>query len=87
MDNEKEMVTEKTWQEFRDVGLLWWVNNLLHTFGWSIVVELEDNEIIRVYPARVCFRGFDNKSITEGYTKLTKYMKDNIDELIEEVEE
>nr|WP_297935692.1 hypothetical protein [uncultured Lachnoclostridium sp.] len=27
-----DMVTKKTWQEFRDSGLLWWINMILHTF-------------------------------------------------------
>ena len=38
--NMDDMVTKKTWQEFRDSGLLWWINMILHTFGWSIVFEI-----------------------------------------------
>ena len=35
------MVKKKTWQEFRKTGLLWFMNTILHAFGWAIVVEVE----------------------------------------------
>jgi hypothetical protein len=25
------MVDKKTWKEFRDSGMLWWINMILHT--------------------------------------------------------
>lgn len=78
------MVTKKTWKEFRDSGLLWWVNTTLHMFGWSIVVVLEDDEIVEVYPARVKFRGFGESNNTLGYQRVTQYLKDNVDELFVE---
>lgn len=50
------MVTKKTWKEFRESGFLWWINMILHTFGWAIVVDIDDNgEITATYPARVKF--------------------------------
>lgn len=76
------MVDKKTWKQFRDSGLLWWINTTLHMFGWAIVVEIEDNgEITNVYPARVKFRGFDEKNNTEGYQKVTNYLKENIEDI------
>ena len=39
------MVKKKTWQEFRKTGLLWFINTILHAFGWAIVVEVEKGEI------------------------------------------
>lgn len=76
------MVTEKSWEEFRDSGLLWWINMLLHTFGWAIVFEFDNKEkAIRVYPARVKFRGFAEEINTDGYQKISEYMKRNSDEL------
>jgi len=79
------MVTKKSWQEFRDTGLFWWVNSILHTFGWAIVVELEeDGTITNSYPARVKFRGFGENTNTEGYQKVSKYLKDNIEDLEKE---
>ncbi len=88
------MITEKSWKEFREAGLLWWVNTILHTFGWAIVFEFktydketDTGEIERVYPARVKFRGFDDKSVTQGYIAISEYMKNNVDELLKESKE
>jgi len=78
------MVTRKTWEEFRESGLLWWANMILHTFGWAIVLEIEDNVVIGAYPARVKFRGFSEDINSEGYVKVTKYLKDNIEILDQE---
>lgn len=81
------MVTKKTWKEFRESGFLWWINMILHTFGWAIVVDIDDNgEITDAYPARVKFRGFGEKNNTEGYIKVSQYMKENISDLLEEAE-
>ena len=82
------MVKEKTWKEFRESGLLWWINMILHTFGWAIVIELDENgEITKAYPARVKFRGFEEGNNSMGYQQVTKYMVDNAEELLRESEE
>lgn len=78
------MVKKKTWQEFRKTGLLWFINTILHAFGWAIVVEVEKGEITGAYPARVRFRGFDEVSNTTGYQNVARYMKEEADQLIEE---
>jgi hypothetical protein len=80
------MVNKKTWDEFRQAGLLWFINSILHTFGWAIVVDLDDatDKVTGVYPARVKFRGFGVHSTTEGFIKIHKYMLDNAKELYEE---
>ena len=73
---------EKTWEEFRESGLLWFINRSLHVFGWAIVfVKEDDGTISHVYPARVDFRGFSLESEERGFEKITKYMKDNIADL------
>lgn len=80
----KDMIVKKDWNEFRDIGLLWFINRLLHLFGWAICVDYEDVEkkiIKEVYPARCKFRGFEEKDETEGFIKVTQYLKDNINEL------
>jgi hypothetical protein len=79
------MVTKKEWKEFRESGLLLFINQVLHVFGWALVFEIDGEEIKSVYPARVKFRGFDNGDVSESYTKITEYLKDNINELHEEV--
>lgn len=82
------MVDKKTWKAFREAGLLWWINMILHTFGWAIVVEVEDNgEISNAYPARVKFRGFDEIHSTEGYIKVSEYLKSNAEQLEIEAKE
>ena len=78
------MVDTKTWDEFRNSGLLWFINTILHTFGWAIVFEIEDEKVTNVYPARVKFRGFDEKSNTEGYSKISMYLDENSKELLKE---
>ena len=80
------MIVEKSWEEFRDSGFLWWINMILHTFGWAITVKMEDGKVIDAYPARVKFRGFGEKNNTEGYIKVSQYMKENVSELLEEAE-
>ena len=82
------MVEQKTWKEFRESGLLWWINMLLHTFGWAIVHEInEEVTITNVYPDRVKFRGFDEKSNTEGYIKISKYLNQESEQLLKESQE
>jgi len=80
-----EMVNEKSWKEFRETNLLWWINRILHTFGWAIVFQTEDNgDVTNVYPARVKFRGFDEKSETEGFLGISEYFAKESQRLIEE---
>ena len=80
------MISKKSWEEFRNSGLLWWINMILHTFGWAIVVKMEEDKVVDIYPARVKYRGFGEKNNTEGYIKVSKYIKENADELLEESE-
>lgn len=82
------MIKKKKWEEFKEAGLLWWINQLLHTFGWAIVFKYDEaGELASVYPARVKFRGFNEKVNTEGYINISKYMRNNCEELLMEAEE
>ena len=79
---------EKTWEEFRESGLLWFVNTILHLFGWAIVVFKNDNgEIEKVSPARVNWRGFSEESNDKGYKNVTKFLSKNIEDLLKEVDQ
>ncbi|MBA3241173.1 MAG: hypothetical protein H0T60_08090 [Acidobacteria bacterium] len=79
------MIERKTWEEFRAHQLLWWVNRMLHLFGWAIVVEVaEDGIVSDAYPARVGFRGFDPHCETEGFRGLTAYLNGHSAELLKE---
>lgn len=78
----------KAWEMFRQAGLLWWVNMILHTFGWAIVYQYDKNKkLLWVHPERVRFRGFSEKVNSEGYIKVSEYLKENISDLLEEAKE
>jgi hypothetical protein len=79
-------LTEKTWTEFRNTGLLTLANTFLHIFSWAIVVEQDDEGNERVYPARTIFRGFSEESQMNAYKKVSKYMVDTAPELLKETE-
>lgn len=80
------MLEKKTWKEFQNTGLLLFVNQLLHIFGWAIVfvIDAPTGEVMQVYPARVKFRGFDEPSTEEAYKKISKFMSENAKQLEEE---
>lgn len=77
----------KSWEEFRDNGMLWFINSILHLFGYAIVYEFENGEVKNVFPARVKFRGFSEENNTKGYQKISKYLQENINKLVKETEE
>lgn len=52
------MVNKTSWQEFKDSGMLWWINMILHTFGLAVVLDMEDGEVKEAY----------------GYIKVSEYM-------------
>tara|TARA_R110000782_G_scaffold65882_1_gene133942 strand:+ start:833 stop:1078 length:246 start_codon:yes stop_codon:yes gene_type:complete len=78
------MIDKKSWAEFRESGLLWVVNRTLHLFGWSIVIEMDGEDFVSVYPARVTFRGFSEKTETDGFIKVSEYLEKNIAEIKQE---
>lgn len=79
------MVHKESWKYFRESGMLWWINMILHTFGWAIVYDFDDNkELVDVYPSRVTYRGFCEEANTDGYIKVSKFIKDNAQKLYEE---
>lgn len=78
---EKPLI-RKSWTEFRETGLLWFVNSILHMFGWAICVD-----DVAAYPSRVIYRGFSETCNTEGYRKVTKFLSENAEKLLKELEE
>lgn len=82
------MVDQRSWDEFRDAGLLWFVNMILHALGWAICVDIgDDGHIFSAYPARVKFRGFATEINDEGYKKVAKYLKKNVDSICDDAME
>lgn len=81
------MVARKTWEEFRECKMIWFINTILHAFGWAIVLEPKEDGGLDAYPARVKFRGFSEQINTEGYIGISKYLVENAEELLKEAEE
>jgi len=80
-----ENYTKKTWFEFRESGLLLFVNMFLHIFGWSICVVMDAaDQVIAVYPARTRYRGFSAESTSNAYVKLSEFMHKNHKKLLDE---
>lgn len=71
-------ITAKSWEEFRNSQLLWWVNRSLHLFGWAIVLKQNDNGKLEAFPAKVNFRGFTQEREEMGFIKLTDYLIENM---------
>lgn len=77
----------KTWKEFQQTGLLWWVNRILHTFGWAItLVEENDGTISDAYPARCTYRGFTEEAEEKGFKKVAAYLLEEAELLKQEVD-
>lgn len=48
----------KTWKDFSDVGMLWFVNRILHVFHW--VITIDENGVAT--PARTDVLGFSEET-------------------------
>ena len=82
---ESKMMVEKDIGEFKDSGMLAFANLILHTFGWCIAVE-KNEAGSRMYPARTKFRGIGVEHSRLMYQKISKFMAENGDVLLEESE-
>ena len=80
------MIERKTWDEFRQSGLLWWINMILHTFGWAIAIDYLGDTCIKAYPVRVKYRGFEPALNDQGYEKVTSYLASEIKNLQKDIE-
>lgn len=79
MNEEQKKVAE----EFRESKWLWWINRILHTFGWVIVYHYDDitNELQYISVAKnIEFRGFGSESDDIGYEYVGKWLENNIKE-------
>lgn len=89
-----EMTEERSWEEFRNSGLAWWINRSLHVFGWALVFEVDDaskpldeQKVTRCYPAHCKFRGFGEESETRGFKRLTTYIESALGRMKEAVQD
>ena len=75
---------KEQWQLFRDAGLLWFVNNLLHIFGWCIFI-LEDGSAV---PEQISsFTGFPRESELRNKRKMAVDMRENAQNLINNLDD
>jgi len=80
------MIEIKTCRDFQNTGLLLLINQILHVFGWAIVIQI-DGKKQTMHPARVKFRGFDSNSVTQSYVNISKYIKSECNNLLNEAEQ
>jgi len=81
----KNMIEKRSWKEFQDAGMVWWINRIIHLMGWAIVLEFdEDGKYVSAYPVRCKFRGFAEESETKGFKKLTKFLSKNVSDLLKD---
>lgn len=71
-----EVLHGKSWKEFRETGLLTFVNSFLHIFGWAICLDIDDGNIIDVFPARTAYKGFSEDVMDNAYKNISNYMYD-----------
>ena len=77
---------KKSWEEFRLSGMLWFINRIIHIFGWAIVISYDENEnVVGAYPARVSYRGFDEKTEDQNFFRITKHINDIAPDLLGDV--
>lgn len=70
----------KAWQTFKDSGMLWFTNRILHTFGYAITMcyDIDSGELTQVVPLRVGYRGFGPDSEARGFERIHQYLLDNM---------
>jgi len=79
-----QMTKKISGKEFRESGALWFVNSILHAFGMAITWDPKTDEL---KASLVKFRGFSEDVNEAGYCKLTEYMKNNSEKLLEDFED
>lgn len=70
-------------QEFRETGLLVFVNTFLHNFGWAIFISHDIDSQTKVYDVRFNrteFKGFGKASMKRAYKRIEAFMRGNLDE-------
>ena len=78
---------ERSWKSFKDAGMLWFVNRILHVFGWAIVAEVDHKgKILTVYPARCKFRGFGTKTERQGFQRVSRYIAKHSKQLLKDLD-
>ncbi len=81
------MIERRTWEEFRETGLVKIINVIIRAFGWSIYYEYtNDKKFVQVYPIRCKHMRLGDASMTKAYLNLAKWMNENSEELVKDFE-
>ena len=72
------MIGADSWLEFQKSGMLWWVNRILHTFGWAVVFEFNEGVLIGAYPQRVEYLGFSEEDDEKGLQAFKENFDDKL---------
>jgi hypothetical protein len=68
----------RSWEEFRETGLLYFINSFLHIFGWEITAYIDgEGKTVECCPTQTDFREINIDSAKLSYKKLARYMKDH----------
>jgi len=64
---------------FINTGLLWFVNRILHTFGYAIAYDEDEatGAVEGFYICRTNFRGYEPEIEDEGYERVARYLRDH----------
>lgn len=85
---ENKGMNEKEVKELRESGVLWYINIIIHAFGWCLfqteIIDKDGDPIKVLLPARTKFRGFSQHSNDNGYRKLAEYLVKNADTIYED---
>lgn len=82
----KEWTTPITWDEFRETGLLFHVNEILHPFGMAIAVQMDkDGHVTGTVPLKVKYRGFSEKDQDKQHIKIANYLAANAPNFPEDI--
>ena len=69
------MKHKEAWLKFKNCGLLWLVNGLLHHMGYVIGFEYEDDELVGVYPVQSKYTGFTEQVERNGRLDLGEHLE------------
>ena len=65
---------KKTWDDFRNSGLLRFVNMFLHIFGWTIVLNIGNKSDITRYKDDYGYEYVTSESIYDAVQHLTYFI-------------
>ncbi len=86
-DPVESSIEARTWSEFREAGMVFAANKVLHMFGWCLVFAVDEQSGLRYcYPARTRYRGLAPEPDRAGTQRLYRWVCDAAGSLAKETE-